>query len=750
MEKKYQIFISSTYEDLKEERQKVRDTILSMYQFPVGMEMFSASDEEQWNIIKETIDSSDYYVVIIGQRYGSTIKYGADKGLSYTQKEFLYAKKQGIPILAFIIDDSVSLKLDKGKIDELKKLNEFKKEAKEGRIVEWWKSGDELARKVAVALGKEINKKKRLGWIRADYELKKDSDKDKLLYIENGKLEIKKYSNLLAAYDDIVIDINKSPFFDFMGLQGSNFLRDANNLSLTIKEKDKLKIRYLVQYPFSDEIRKRLECLPECFNDDEVEERWRTIYGNIKELRRECFVEYRKADSVDLRYFNNPLIFRLLFTKQHLYMNYYENGKNSTQCEVYRYESNSATYETYQMYFNNMWIRAQHSLPVKRIPAKYSFLKDRYFQVTPSLVINICSDCDMNCVYCPREKNGHKLGGENLQYIEQADYCDLHAIKYLVKEFSKHVLNDKDKPILRITGGEPLFGFENRKRTMSVLSAAEKYNRIVLCTNGISFVQAYNENPKLWEGIKRKLLLKVSLDTLNKKVFQKLTRTKEGVLDTVKDGIEFAAKKKFRIELNVVATKENMSNLDEILELFEFAVQNHLVGIKILTVNDFGGNVMFEQTVEEQVEISRKLGELIEKMKLKGYEEREVFLNDNKGIKMRRFVCHYIDVRNEQDRECTLTIVDHHNSSLSITPRRTFSDFCKKCKYYPENAKMYPESKPCATGVMSLTLRADGLFSPCRLLTDLENAVNISNMRTSMIRDNIDKLLRKYDQCWHE
>ena len=54
MEKKYQIFISSTYEDLKEERRKVQDTILSMYQFPIGMEMFSAADEEQWEIIQET------------------------------------------------------------------------------------------------------------------------------------------------------------------------------------------------------------------------------------------------------------------------------------------------------------------------------------------------------------------------------------------------------------------------------------------------------------------------------------------------------------------------------------------------------------------------------------------------------------------------------------------------------------------------------------------------------------------------
>lgn len=76
MEKKYQIFISSTFDDLKEERQKVRDAILSMYHFPIGMEMFSAADEEQWNTIKETIDSSDYYVVIIAHRYGLVIDSG--------------------------------------------------------------------------------------------------------------------------------------------------------------------------------------------------------------------------------------------------------------------------------------------------------------------------------------------------------------------------------------------------------------------------------------------------------------------------------------------------------------------------------------------------------------------------------------------------------------------------------------------------------------------------------------------------
>ena len=74
MQKKYQIFISSTYEDLKDERKKVQDTILRMYHFPIGMEMFSAGNVDQWKVIRETIDSSDYYILLVGHRYGSIIE----------------------------------------------------------------------------------------------------------------------------------------------------------------------------------------------------------------------------------------------------------------------------------------------------------------------------------------------------------------------------------------------------------------------------------------------------------------------------------------------------------------------------------------------------------------------------------------------------------------------------------------------------------------------------------------------------
>lgn len=170
MEKKYQIFISSTYEDLKEERKKVQDTILSMYQFPIGMEMFSAADEEQWEIIRETIDSSDYYVLIIGHRYGSVIEEGKYAGISYTQKEFRYALEQKIPILAFLIDNSVPITPEKMEQDNDKKekLIQFIEEVKNGRTVQWWISKDDLANKVMNALNKQVYRGKRPGWIRAD------------------------------------------------------------------------------------------------------------------------------------------------------------------------------------------------------------------------------------------------------------------------------------------------------------------------------------------------------------------------------------------------------------------------------------------------------------------------------------------------------------------------------------------------------------------------------------------------------
>src|ERR1700744_6272847 len=143
---KYQIFISSTYEDLKSERNSVIETILKHYQFPIGMEMFNADNETQWKVIRKTIDTSDLYILVLGHRYGSLTK--GKKQISYTEKEFNYARsKNHLPILAFIRDRHQPI--DPSKVDKQNesKLDDFTKKVKNSGItVDYWTTEDDLAK----------------------------------------------------------------------------------------------------------------------------------------------------------------------------------------------------------------------------------------------------------------------------------------------------------------------------------------------------------------------------------------------------------------------------------------------------------------------------------------------------------------------------------------------------------------------------------------------------------------------------
>ena len=76
LEKRYQVFISSTFRDLVEERQSVLKAVLELNHMPAGMELFPAGDDTAWKLIMDVIDASDYYVLIIGGRYGSLDEMG--------------------------------------------------------------------------------------------------------------------------------------------------------------------------------------------------------------------------------------------------------------------------------------------------------------------------------------------------------------------------------------------------------------------------------------------------------------------------------------------------------------------------------------------------------------------------------------------------------------------------------------------------------------------------------------------------
>jgi hypothetical protein len=175
MSKKYQIFVSSTYLDLVEEREQIIKACLEMGHIPVGMEMFSAADEEQWKIIQRQIDEIDYYVILVAHRYGST----TDEGISYTEKEYDYAVSKGIPVLGFVIDDGAAWPADRIDSDEESKiaLVSFKEKIK-SRLVNFWSNKDELHAKFSISLMKAFANNPRSGWVKAEESIGADVMKE--------------------------------------------------------------------------------------------------------------------------------------------------------------------------------------------------------------------------------------------------------------------------------------------------------------------------------------------------------------------------------------------------------------------------------------------------------------------------------------------------------------------------------------------------------------------------------------------
>lgn len=170
MDKKYQIFVSSTFVDLKEERQAVLSAVQTIGDIPSGMELFPATDEEQFNFIKRIIDNCDYYVVIVAGKYGSL----APDGISYTEKEYDYAVSRGIHVLAFVRreDSIIEREIDSQKIQ---KLAQFKEKVQSGRVVRPWRQKEDLVSSVIVSLMHEKGAYPAVGWVRANQVISNES-----------------------------------------------------------------------------------------------------------------------------------------------------------------------------------------------------------------------------------------------------------------------------------------------------------------------------------------------------------------------------------------------------------------------------------------------------------------------------------------------------------------------------------------------------------------------------------------------
>ena len=161
-DKRYQVFVSSTYEDLREERSAAILALLKLNCFPAGMELFPSSDDTVWEIIQQTIRESDYYVLIIAGRYGSISN---DGETSWTEREYDYAQKLKKPTFVFFYKELGEIKSKD--IDDMKKVAEFREKVK-GRMLRTCRSIDNLQTEITVAIATAKSSTHAAGWIRAD------------------------------------------------------------------------------------------------------------------------------------------------------------------------------------------------------------------------------------------------------------------------------------------------------------------------------------------------------------------------------------------------------------------------------------------------------------------------------------------------------------------------------------------------------------------------------------------------------
>lgn len=205
MNKKLQVFVSSTYTDLIEERQAAVQAILDAGHIPAGMELFKAGNESQLKTIYKWIDESDVYMLILGGRYGSI---EAKSGKSYTQLEYEYALSKDIPVFAVVLSQSFltnkinSLGLDK--VMEQKAPDKYQtfKSLVMSKIIREVDDCKDIKITIHSTLNEFINEYDLIGWVR------NNNENDTIQLLKDNNTLIKENNSLTKQIQKLQEQLN--------------------------------------------------------------------------------------------------------------------------------------------------------------------------------------------------------------------------------------------------------------------------------------------------------------------------------------------------------------------------------------------------------------------------------------------------------------------------------------------------------------------------------------------------------------
>ena len=243
MDVRYQVFVSSTYKDLEEERKEVTQAILERNCFPAGMELFPASNRKQWEVIKKVIDESDFYLVVIAGRYGSMGTDDNGNKVSYTEMEFDYAIKRKKPIAALIYDDINKLPGDKLEQNQTnrRKLDKFREKACTGQMIRKWTNKDNLKSATLNAITElvknAIDDGNDMGWVKVNAsnnvvlfprkEIERKKSIDERLQMSTGNYKHIKHIRMMAIAANLLLKPETA---------SAAYIRQLDQEPITLKE----------------------------------------------------------------------------------------------------------------------------------------------------------------------------------------------------------------------------------------------------------------------------------------------------------------------------------------------------------------------------------------------------------------------------------------------------------------------------------------------------------------------------------
>lgn len=194
MDRKLQVFVSSTYLDMKPERQAAVEMILSAGHIPAGMELFTAGDESQLEVIHRWIDESDVFLLILGGRYGSVER---KSGKSYIQLEYEYARRIKKPYFSIVAkDEHLAAKIAESSLGAATEQSHpqeyanFKKTVTE-KMVAFYSNLDQLRLAISNKMNELSRRTDLVGWVRADrvVDTKPILEEMTALQAENARLK---------------------------------------------------------------------------------------------------------------------------------------------------------------------------------------------------------------------------------------------------------------------------------------------------------------------------------------------------------------------------------------------------------------------------------------------------------------------------------------------------------------------------------------------------------------------------------